>query len=106
MDGRGKPGRSPGFFLLVFSFVSFVLPFYPLHTFIFCVLMSLIPLQHTSQTLTQLAGFEPAMPASDRRADRRLRSLGHRDRQRFVTSRYTDRAIPATHINSEMTGKH
>ena len=55
--------------MLFCAFVSFFLsfcPLYPLRTFISFVLMSLIPLQHTTQTFIHPAGFEPAIPASDR----------------------------------------
>ena len=46
---------------------NFFLSFCPFYTFcisIFFILISLIPLQHTTQTLMPPAGFEPAIPAN------------------------------------------
>jgi hypothetical protein len=58
-DNKQTPMTPAGFSL------SFC-PFYPLCTFISFVLMSLIPLQYTTQTSMPPAGFEPKIPVGDR----------------------------------------
>jgi hypothetical protein len=80
LDGCGKyrPHRD------LFLFLSFC-P-YPLCTFTFSVLFSLIPLKHTTQTSLPLEGFEPPIPASERP---QTYGLNHRTFQ-LIASRCTN----------------